>query len=382
MTIDSQQPRLRTLQLGMTAAKSAGGGVDRYYFSLLRAFPEADVAATGLVVGDPATMQEAPGVRCYASADAGMLARWRRLRAAVPPLLTSADVVVSHFSPVAFPVLDQIRTRPFVVHFHGPWALESAVEGAGKMNVAAKRILERIVYARASRFIVLSQAFATILEREYAVDPNRIRIVPGGVDLARFDRVASPADARRALGLPLDRPIVLTVRRLVHAKGLENLIDAVDAIRRRIPDVLVVIVGTGPLAADLRARVEARGVGTWVRFAGFIAEHDLPSAYRAADLMIVPTIALEGFGLVVVEALACGTPALVTPIAGLPEVVRDLDPSLILPGADAASLAEGVASALDGSARMPDADACAAYARRFAWGKIATRVRAVYAEAR
>jgi len=372
---------LRTLQLGMTAAAVAGGGVDRYYFSLLRAFPEVAVQADGLVVGDASAANEAPGVRCYAPGEAGMLVRWRGLRAAVPPLLPRTDVVVSHFSPVAFPVLDLIRRKPFVVHFHGPWALESAVEGAGRANVLAKRTLERIVYARGSRFIVLSQAFGTILEREYGVAARRIRIVPGGVDLARFDRLASREEARRALDLPTDRPIVLTVRRLVRAKGLENLIDAVDEIRRRIPDVLVVIVGTGPLAADLRARAEARGVGDRVRFAGFVAEADLPKAYRAADLMVVPTIALEGFGLVVVEALACGTPVLVTPIAGLPEVVRDLDPALILGGADAASLASGVAGALVGELPLPDADACAAYARRFDWRSIAQRVRDVYTEA-
>jgi len=372
---------LRTLQLGMTAAAVAGGGVDRYYFSLLRAFPEVAVQADGLVVGDASAANEAPGVRCYAPGEAGMLVRWRGLRAAVPPLLPRTDVVVSHFSPVAFPVLDLIRRKPFVVHFHGPWALESAVEGAGRANVLAKRTLERIVYARGSRFIVLSQAFGKILEREYGVAARRIRIVPGGVDLARFDRLASREEARRALDLPTDRPIVLTVRRLVRAKGLENLIDAVDEIRRRIPDVLVVIVGTGPLAANLRARAEARGVGDRVRFAGFVAEADLPKAYRAADLMVVPTIALEGFGLVVVEALACGTPVLVTPIAGLPEVVRDLDPALILGGADAASLASGVAGALAGELPLPDADACAAYARRFDWRSIAQRVRDVYTEA-
>ena len=176
---------------------------------------------------------------------------------------------------------------------------------------------------------------------------------------------------------------MLTVRRLVRAKGLENLIDAVDAIRRRIPDVLVVIVGTGPLAADLRARVEARGVGE--RGSASPASsprHDLPSAYRAADLMIVPTIALEGFGLVVVEALACGTPVLVTPIAGLPEVVRDLDPALILPGRRRRVARGRRRKRLDGGLAMPDARCVRRVRATVRLAAIATRVRAVYAEAR
>jgi glycosyltransferase involved in cell wall biosynthesis len=371
---------VRTLQLGMTAAHTRGGGVDRYYFSLLRELPELGVGVRGLVVGDPSISASAVGVASFAPEGAGMLKRWSALRGAVSGVLGQTDLTVSHFAPYAFPVLDRLRSRPLVVHFHGPWALESAVEGAGRIAVAAKRALEHVVYRRAARFIVLSRAFATILEREYGVKGDRIRIVPGGVDLARFRGVGSRADARRALGWPLDRPTVVTVRRLVHAKGLENLIDATDRLRTAIPDVHVVIVGTGPLAAELQRRVRERGLERWIRFAGYVAEEDLPTVYRAADLFVVPTIALEGFGLVVIEALACGTPVLVTPISGLPEVVRDLDPGLVLAGTSPDQIAQGLRDALAGRLPLPDEDACMRYARRFDWPAIAARVRDVYRE--
>jgi glycosyltransferase involved in cell wall biosynthesis len=333
----------------------------------------------GLVVGDPAATPAADGVSVFAPEGAGMLRRWSALRGALGGV-GKTDLTVSHFAPYAFPVLDRVRSRPLVVHFHGPWALESAVEGAGKVAVAAKRALEQVVYRRAARFIVLSRAFATILAHEYGVREDRIRIVPGGVDLARFRGVTSRAEARRALGWDVDRPTVVTVRRLVHAKGLENLIDAAQHVRAAIPDVQVVIVGTGPLAADLQRRVRDLDLERTVRFAGYVAEDDLPTAYRAADLFVVPTIALEGFGLVVVEALACGTPTLVTPIAGLPEVVRDLDPSLILGGTSAREIAGGITDALNGSQPLPSEAACVAYASRFDWPAIAARVRDVYRE--
>jgi glycogen(starch) synthase len=370
---------MRTLQIGNTALE-ASGGAQRYYFNLMRALPKSGVTIDGVVIGDPAHLRTDTGVISFAAGNAGLFERWRGLRRSVESAVSSCDLVVSHFALYAFPVLDIVRKRPMVGHFHGPWALESAAEGAGHLSVNAKRALERIVYGRSSRLIVLSQAFATILEREYGVNRDLIRIVPGGVDVARFATTTTRADAKATLGWPADRPIVLSVRRLVHAKGIENLIDAVTTIRRTVPDVLVVIAGTGPLAGDLKRRVTESGLDGHVLFAGFVPDGQLPTFYRAADLFVVPTIALEGFGLVVVEALACGTPVLVTPIAGLPEVVTGLDPSLVLPGAGAQNLAQGISDALSGRLPLPADAQCIAYAQRFAWPVIAPRIAAVYHE--
>ena len=140
MTIDSRQPRLRTLQLGMTAAKSAGGGVDRYYFSLLRAFPEADVAATGLVVGDPATMRVR--LRAFAatrSADAGMLARWRaftRGRSAASHLRPTSSSRIFRPSPFRYSTRS-VRARSSCTFMdRGRWRARSKAPGSA--NVAAK----------------------------------------------------------------------------------------------------------------------------------------------------------------------------------------------------------------------------------------------------
>jgi glycosyltransferase involved in cell wall biosynthesis len=247
-------------------------------------------------------------------------------------------------------------------------------------TIVAKRLLERVVYARAARLIVLSRAFARILERDYGVPAEKIRVIPGGVDVERFANLLSRRSARTALGWPTDRPIVLSVRRLVRAKGLENLVDAIAAVRLRVPDVLVIIAGTGPLEADLKRRVHERQLEDAVRFTGFVAENDLPTMYRAADLFVVPTVALEGFGLVVLEALACGTPAIVTPIAGLPEVIADLGPQLVLDDWSADYLARGIGDALTGALPLPSDAECIAYARRFDWPIIAARAAGVYHE--
>ena len=108
----------------------------------------------------------------------------------------------------------------------------------------------------------------------------------------------------------------------------------------------------------------------------------LPSAYRAADLSVVPTVSLEGFGLIVIESLAAGTPCLVTPVGGLPEAVSGLSRALVLGATGAKAIADGLGDALTGVTTLPSARECLDFARRnFDWPVIAERVRLVYEEA-
>jgi glycogen synthase len=113
--------------------------------------------------------------------------------------------------------------------------------------------------------------------------------------------------------------------------------------------------------------------------AGFVPDADLPLAYRAADLSVVPSIALEGFGLIVLESLAAGTPVIVTPVGGLPEVVRGLSKDLILEGSSPAQIAEGLAARLGARSKLPSDAACQSYAKdNFDWPVIAKKVKGVY----
>ena len=372
---------LSMLQIGLIASPSQTSGSDRYYFELLRALRAQGDQVRGVVLGDPSAIQNPIGdVESFAPEGSRAWRRWTGLRRVMPQLVRGSNIVVSHMAAHAFPVLDQIAARPLVVHFHGPWALEGRADGHGLAKFCLRQVQERSVYSRGARIIALSQAFADILERHYRVDPSIIRIVPGGVDLARFDTRESRAQARERLGWPLDRPVIATVRRLVPTKGIEQLIEAVAMVRAEVPDLFVGIAGTGPLAGDLQRLVHERGLDDTVKFAGYISDEQLPLLYRAADAFVVPTQALEGFGLVVVEALACGTPAIVTPVGGLPEAVRGLDPSLVLAGSSAEHIARGIADAMSGRVPLPSEKACIDYAHSFEWSNIARRVRAIYRE--
>jgi glycosyltransferase involved in cell wall biosynthesis len=161
--------------------------------------------------------------------------------------------------------------------------------------------------------------------------------------------------------------------------GLEDLVSAAEILRRKVSDVLIVIAGKGPLSASLDEQIRQKRLENHVKLLGFVPDEDLPLAYRAADLSVVPTVALEGFGLVAVESLAAGTPALVTPVAGLPEVVWALSDKLVLPQSGPNAIAIGIAGALSNPSALPDAEECQTYARtQFDWRHAANKIADLY----
>ena len=163
--------------------------------------------------------------------------------------------------------------------------------------------------------------------------------------------------------------------------GLATLISAMDEVRRRVPEVLLLIAGQGPLRPTLEAQVAELQLADHVRFLGFVPDADLPTVYRAADLVIMPSLQLEGFGLTAVEALAAGTPALVTPVGGLPEVVRDLDPCLILDGCAAGQIADGLIRALREPSTLPAGARCTEFVRlNYDWPNVGRAILEVYRE--
>jgi glycogen synthase len=375
--------RMRVLQIGSGWFGEHAGGLERVYDALMAHLPECGVDARGVVMGSPAVRQASGGRVVPAEApDQSLWRRWRGVRRAVGAIEQdmNPDMVAAHFALYAFPVLDHLRRKPFVMHFHGPWAWEGAEEGRAGRLTRLKARLESAVYRRADRFIVLSAAFREELAGRYGIDPRNVDIVPGGVHVDRFSTAPGPSQARDLLGWPADRPVILAVRRLARRMGLEMLIDAMQEVVERVPDALLMVAGRGPLEEDLSRKIAERGLGNHVRLLGFVADDDLPLAYRAADVTIVPTVSLEGFGLITLESLAAGTPVLVTPVGGLPEAVSALSADLVLDAATPEAVADGVARALRGESRLPDAGRCEQHVRtHHDWPVIAGRVREVYA---
>jgi glycosyltransferase involved in cell wall biosynthesis len=362
---------------------SSGSGVGRMYHGLVQHLPDTGIQVCGLVTG-PDSLPAAPDhVTPFAQVDDSLIRRLRSLRASVRDVLRKhdVDVVASHFGLYTLPLIGLLEDRPLVVHFHGPWADESAVEGESVWKVLCKKWLERSAYRQGDRFVVLSRAFRDTLTDQYGIPKDLICVVPGGVNTDRFETGVSRRDAREHLSWPTDRPLLLTVRRLVRRTGVDRLIEAIDRVREFVPEILLYVGGTGPQRPALEAQIESRDLTDHVQLLGYVPEEDLPLAYRGADLSVVPSVAREGFGLVVVESLASGTPALVTPVGGLPEVVSGLPPGLLLPDTTPGCMADRIREIVSGRVALPDAAACRAFTRaRYDWSTVARQIGAVYEE--
>ncbi len=378
----TKRATMRTLQLGTSWFPEKPEGVARVFYDLASHAQRADIDVRGLVTGsERAALETDDRIRAFAPTTLPLPRRVQRLRQAFRRFLReeSPDLIAAHFALYTFPVLDLIGSRPLVVHFHGPWALESKVENASALSVGAKRFLELSVYRRATHFIVLSEAFKTVLQENYGVPEARIHIVPGGIDASAYDTGLSREAARTRLGWPQDRPILLSVRRLVRRQGLENLIAAIATLKPRYPDLLLHIAGQGPLRPELEAQIVQAGLQDNVKLLGFVPDELLATTYRGADMSVVPTVTLEGFGLITIESLAVGTPVLVTPVGGLPEAVRGLSEDLVLSGSTVADLVAGIGGVLGGERTLPDSLACQRYVKdTFDHNRIMAQTRAVY----
>lgn len=239
---------------------------------------------------------------------------------------------------------------------------------------------ERLIVESADRIVAASPHERGLLARLYAASESRIAVIPCGVDLNRFhprDRTV----ARTELGIPDDRQVVLFVGRLEPLKGVEILIDAVAELEDSRPDLL--IVGGDARASSymalLKERAEARGIGGRTRFEGAVAHERLPLYYSAADVCVVPSF-YESFGLVALEAMACGAPVVASRVGGLVGTVRDGQSGFLVPWRCPQPFGDAIDLILtNDELRRSLSRSALETARRFSWANVAAELSSLYA---
>lgn len=275
---------------------------------------------------------------------------------------------------------------PRVYTFHGPWPAEYRERNRERpvplvtFGTHIRRILEGYVLAHSHLTITLSKFMRSQL-REWHGDAPNGPVIPGGVDVTRF----SPS-ATADISLDAESVTFLTVRRLTPRMGLETLVDAFADMQSDHPDTHLYIAGDGPLRPTLEQQVRDCGIMDSVTFLGFVPEESLPGTYAAADVFVLPTTALEGFGLATLEALASGTPVIGTAVGGTTEILRPLDeqrsdgPPMLL--SDRSQFAARLGEWADCSAatRRAAGNAASEYVRsRFTWDQTTDRLIEIFA---
>jgi len=238
---------------------------------------------------------------------------------------------------------------------------------------------ERRIVAAADRIICAGEQEKQVLARLYGAVPARVSVIPCGVDLQRF-RPLDQAAARRRLGLGAE-PLVIYVGRIEPLKGLEILVEAVGQLETQ--DARLLIVG-GDAQADgevkrLRARAAVLGLADRIRFAGIVEQSELASYYSAADVCVVPSYA-ESFGLVAVEAMACGRPVIASRVGGLMTTVSDGRTGYLIPWHCPEPFAERIDLVLGNPELRANLGRAARQSvLRFSWDRIAAALAGEYA---
>jgi glycosyltransferase involved in cell wall biosynthesis len=264
----------------------------------------------------------------------------------------------------------------------------------GTLHYGIRIPAEQRVMAAADRIIALTEMEKGVLERRYGVDPGKVAVVPGGVDTEVYQPTGDPAAVRAELGLAEDERLAFTTGRLDPRKGYDLLLEALPEARRRLESEGVktrfLLPGGGEeLNANERAvrqqmeeLIARNGLEDWVVLFPHLSFDELLAYYSAADLYVLPS-PYEPFGLVAVEAFACGTAVLATCHGGPPEIIDEGVNGGLADPTDAEAFGRALAEHLQDRQRLREmGERGLAKARSvFDWRAVAGAVREVYDQA-
>ncbi len=241
--------------------------------------------------------------------------------------------------------------RPFVVTGRG-----TDLHTIARTFPAPRRMIQAVARS-AAHLITVAQSLKDCLI-DIEVPADHVSVLRNGVDLAFFRPADDRAALRRELGMG-ERRVLLSVGNLIALKGHHLVIEAL----RELPDYELVIAGAGPEETLLRERAARYGLSDRVRLSGRLSQHDLRRHYQAADGLVLAS-EREGWANVLLEAMACGTPVVATPVGGSPEVVASPDGGRLSAGRSADAIAAAIEHLF---ARPPARAATRRYAEGFSW---------------
>jgi len=300
------------------------------------------------------------------------------------------DLIHSHYwmSGLAAEALSDAWDVPIVHMFHTLGEMKNRIARSDEEREGSYRIDgEKRVIARADQIIAATLAERTQLQYLYKANRRKITIIPPGVDTSHFYPI--PMDeAREYLGVDPNNKLVLFVGRIEPLKGLDTLIRAISWRRTFNPgQVTLAVVGGDPNVSPQEMTAEMTRIqklcddlcmGRMVVFLGKRAQETLPYYYSAADVLVMPSH-YESFGMVALEAMACGTPVIASQVGGLAFLIKDGETGYHVPDQDPKALCEKLLILLNDSRQRETMGLRAAeYAKDYAWANVATQVMEVY----
>lgn len=305
------------------------------------------------------------------------------------------DLIHSHYwmSGIAAQQLKEKWNVPVIQMFHTLGLMKNRVaQSEAEMEGEYRIDGEHQVLRMADCIVAATLAEQSQLQFLYKADRDKITIIPPGVDISHFYPI--PADeAKSAIGVPKDDRMLLFVGRIEPLKGVDTLIRAIAHMRKtgvqtQHPHYLA-IIGGDPNANQsdmntemgrLRGLCRELGLEDMVVFLGKRAQSSLPYYYSAADVLVMPSH-YESFGMVALEAMACGTPVVASQVGGLAFLIQDGVTGFVVPGGDHIALSERLTQLISSPDLRQQLGAQAAeYARNYSWENITSRMINLYRE--
>ena len=364
------------------------GGAYRYVAEvagkLVRAGAEVYAVYPGEAPRDEDEDREGVKLRRFADAKGFFAANWivenARAEARVREIAADPKPTLWVVTHAFFGRCSARLGKPYVSLFTGPWAQEYLFSRAGRQAGLFARLLQQVVaigmrrverrtLQRSARVLTISDYYVSQLPSWHPGFSRPVRMISGGVDLERFSPPAERHALRTRWGLASNEKLLLSVRRLDPRMGLAMLVRAFRSVPDHA-DARLWIAGMGSQKEALAALIRETRQEHRIKLLGFVPEEDLAGLYGAADCTIAPSLALEGFGLVLVESLACGTPVLGADSGAISEILKPLDPSLLFPSGSEAQLGSLLAELLQNPLKLPGRERCREYcARHFSWDR-------------
>ena len=278
------------------------------------------------------------------------------------------------YSPMALQSVYSARKRriPSVLTCH------SIHKTAGFWQLIYRPLV--LIMCRANRMIVVSNATREFC-RTLGVPDHKMEVISNGVDLSKFNPAVDGSRVRTSLGLESE-PLVVSATRLVRRKGVHHLVAAFSKVRKVLPDAKLAIAGKGPEAANLHAQIRELGIEDSTFMLGALPHGQVAELMAAANVFVLPSM-VESFGIVLLEAMAVGTPIVCTRTQGALEIVTEKKDALVVPPADDNALAEAIVCILNNRqlAKRLRTNGLKTVREKFSWEKTAKRVLTLYEKA-
>jgi len=198
-------------------------------------------------------------------------------------------------------------------------------------------VLDNILSLSASRIITVSKSVKQFISKYEHISPSRIKMIYHGVDISRFTNITKKGHLRSRVRIKRNDFVIGVVARITEQKGHEYLFRAVSALKQKIPNIVVLVIGTGDLQQELMDLCQRLKITEHVKFLGH--RKDMPDLYRIMDVLCLPSI-YEGLGLVLIEAMLCNVPTIGSNIDGITEIIQDGINGFLIPPGDVSVLVQ------------------------------------------